>query len=139
MTAASPSHPVPVVTDENEVFWTSGGTGHLSVAWCEDCQFFTHPPTGVCRKCRALTGYRAVSGAGTVWSYTVNLVAWQPDLEVPFVLVVVALDEQSDLRLVSVLREIDPDDVTIGMRVQMRFEPRADLFLPYFMPNGVPA
>jgi uncharacterized OB-fold protein len=55
-----------------------------------------------------------------------------PGLEVPFVLAVVELSEQSGLRLIA--RVIDCEAPTIGMAVEVDFEPRGDAFIPFFRP-----
>ena len=48
-----------------------------------------------------------------MYSYTINRRAWVPDLEVPFVLAAVELDEQPGLRLITTLVDCAPEDVEI--------------------------
>lgn len=73
-----------------------------------------------------------VSGGGTVWSYTVNRYRWSEALEPPYVVAEVELDEQAELRLLTVI--VDCDDVTIGMPVHVRFEQAGDAWAPVFAP-----
>lgn len=73
-----------------------------------------------------------VSGRGTVHSFTVTHQS-VPGYEAPFVVVLVELEEQEGLRLVSQLIDVDPDLVRIGMPVAVTFRPAAeDVWLPMF-------
>ena len=49
----------------------------------------------------------------------------------------VEIDEQPDVRLTTNLVEIDPDDVRIGMPVEVVFEDHAPVFVPLFRPVRV--
>ena len=73
-----------------------------------------------------------VSGIGTVWSFTLNRYQWAPSLPPPYVLAEVELDEQPELRLLTAI--VDCDDVSIGMRVRVQFEPVGDAWVPVFAP-----
>lgn len=55
-----------------------------------------------------------------------------PGLPVPYVLALVALDEQHDVRLVANITHCDPNEVTFGMPVEVYFEPHEDLWVPLF-------
>jgi uncharacterized OB-fold protein len=73
-----------------------------------------------------------VSGRGIVHSYTVThfpLPGYQP----PFAVVLVELEEQHGLRLVSNLVDVPPDEIEIGMAVEVVFEQVSDdVTLPLF-------
>ena len=59
----APGRPLPLVTAENEFFWTSGADGRLRFQECRSCESLIHPPAPVCRYCRSRDiGVRAVSG-----------------------------------------------------------------------------
>ncbi|MEW6471500.1 MAG: OB-fold domain-containing protein [Actinomycetota bacterium] len=125
--------PLPVVSFEEEPFWTGGGAGQLRIMRCRACGWWIHPPRPVCRRCRSTdVAPEAVSGQGTVYSYTVNHQRWAPGLDVPYVLAVVELIEQAGLRLTT--RLVDPpEDLAIGDRAEVRFEQVADdVWLPLF-------
>ena len=57
----------------------------------------------------------ATSGRGRVVTFTVNHKAWVPGLPVPYVLALVALEEQDDVRLVGNIIGCDSDAVTFDM------------------------
>jgi uncharacterized OB-fold protein len=73
----------------------------------------------------------AVSGGGIVYSFTVNYQHWVPDTY-PYVIAIVELDEQPGLRLTSNIVGCALDDVQVGMRVEVTFEPVEDVWLPLF-------
>ena len=76
-------------------------------------------------------------GTGSVYTFTVNHQRWLPDLETPYVIAVVDLDEEPEVRLTAVLKDIDPEAVHIGMRVQVGFSPHEDVFIPHFVPASI--
>lgn len=125
--------PVPQITDDNGPFWTGGRDGMLLIMRCRDCGYYVHPPSPRCPKCLGdRVDPTAVSGRGTVYTYTINRRQWVPGLEVPFVLAVIALDEQQDLRLVSNVVGCPADEVVIGMPVEVEFIERGQAFVPVF-------
>ena len=125
--------PVPQITDDNGPFWTGGRDGMLLIMRCRDCGYYVHPPSPRCPKCLGdRVDPTAVSGRGTVYTYTINRRQWVPGLEVPFVLAVIALDEQEDLRLVSNVVGCPADEVAIGMPVEVEFIERGQAFVPVF-------
>lgn len=77
-----------------------------------------------------------VSGTGTVLTYTVNRQVWEPGLEAPYVIAIVAIDEQPGLRLTTNIVNCDVADVWIGMRVRVLFEHCEDVWLPLFEPDS---
>jgi uncharacterized OB-fold protein len=124
----------PAVTVDEEPFWHSGADGRLRMQRCGQCTQFQHPPNPVCFRClsRTLT-FETVSGVGTVYSFTINHQPWLPELRDPFAVIMVELDEQQDLRFLSRLVDIPVDDVHVGMRVRVVFEPLGvGLFAPLF-------
>lgn len=74
-----------------------------------------------------------VSGRGTVHSSTVNHQEWIPGSE-PYVIGLVAIDEQPDVRLMTNLVGCGPDDRLIGRAVEVVFERSEDVYLPLFRP-----
>ena len=125
--------PIPQITDDNGAFWTGGRDGELLIVRCGACGFWVHPPSPRCPKCLSdAVVPSAVSGRGTVYSYTINRQAWVPGLEVPFVLAIVELDEQPGLRLMTNLVDCPPEEAEIGMPVEVAFVERGEAFIPVF-------
>jgi uncharacterized OB-fold protein len=78
----------------------------------------------VCRYCLSTSLEPAeVSGKGVVNTFTIPLQPYDPyyAAHVPYTLAVVELVEQKNLKMVTNIVEIDPDDVRIGMPVEVIF------------------
>lgn len=133
----APFRILPEITDRNRHFWQGGRDGELRFQRCRGCGYYLHPPAVVCPKCFSKDiGVETVSGRAEVLAFTVNHQQWMPGLEAPFVLAIVGLPEQDDLRLTTNVVHCAPDDVTIGMPVQVVFEPHAEeeVWIPLFEP-----
>jgi uncharacterized OB-fold protein len=132
---ASPPRPLPAINEMNRYFWCGGADGRLHILCCGDCGLFIHPYVARCPKCRSSrVAPRAVSGRGRVASFTVNHQPWLAGVPVPYVIALVELEEQSDIRLVSNLLTCPIEAVAAGMAVKVYFERRGDIFLPLFEP-----
>jgi hypothetical protein len=68
-----------------------------------------------------------------VETFSVNHQQWIPGSE-PYIIAWVSIDEQPDIRLTTNLVDVEPDDVTIGMPVEVVFELNEDVYLPLFRP-----
>jgi uncharacterized OB-fold protein len=67
-----------------------------------------------------------------VYSYTVTHQD-VPGYKAPFAIVIVELEEQAGLRMVSNVVDVPPEDVRIGLPVEVTFQPVAeDVWLPLF-------
>lgn len=129
---AAPFRVLPHIDEENRFFWTSGAEGHLRFLRCGDCAQYVHPPLPACPACAGRhLAPQVVSGLGEVFSFTVNHQQWDGDPR-PYVIALVALDEQDGLRLTTNIVDTDIGRVRIGLRVKVCFEQHGDVFLPMF-------
>lgn len=128
----------PAVTEETAPFWEAAAEGRLVVEHCPACGSDSFPPRGICRRCRNRdVGFVEVTGSGEVYSFTVNHQRWLPDLEVPFVIVLVEFPEHPGVRVVGRLRGAEPGDVEVGMQVDVGFEEGPGGFaVPSFVPRS---
>jgi uncharacterized protein len=128
--------PLPAVTDDTAPFWESGAVGELRIMRCHSCSTWFHPPAPVCPECLSTdVAAEIASGKAAVVTYTVNVQPWAPDMEVPYVIAIVELAEQSDVRLTTRLVDCGPTDVSIGMAVEVVFHDAGnDVWLPLFRP-----
>jgi uncharacterized OB-fold protein len=118
---------VPVLDDTNRDYFTRGA---LMVQACRDCGTAQHPPEDVCRACgsHALTP-RDSAGTGRIESAAVVHHPVHPALaaQVPYVVVLVALDDAPGVRLVGNLVTDDAGTrAPIGARVRVTFEHAVD-------------
>jgi len=124
---------LPELDDTNRFFWQSGKDGKLRFLQCECCAHYVHPPAPVCSNCLSTElSPQIVSGKGHIASFTVNHHPWNPAVETPYIIALVELDEQENLRLTTNLVDCDPESVRIGDRVSVRFTQCSDIYLPLF-------
>ena len=126
---------LPRVDATNEHFWRGGADGQLRVLRCAACGHWVHPPAPVCPVCLGRqVAPDVLSGRGVVHSFTVNHQPWNPTMPAPYVVALVQLEEQPGLRLVTNLVGVDPEQVAIGMAVEVTFEQYDDVWIPLFAP-----
>jgi len=117
-------------------FWDACRRRELRLQRCSDCGAFRQPPSAGCPHCGcARSDWPLLEGRGTVFSYTIVHHAAVPPLaaEVPYNVVVVALDDAPGARLISNLLDVAPEDLAVGMRVQVAWdEVKPDVVLPRF-------
>ncbi|HEX5586156.1 MAG TPA: Zn-ribbon domain-containing OB-fold protein [Acidimicrobiia bacterium] len=126
---------LPGLDDVNRPFWTGGARGELMIQRCGGCGRFVHPPVSECPDCGGELRAEPVSGRGTVFTFTVNRHPFNPEVPLPYVIAIVELVEQADLRVVTNLVDCDPESVEIGMPVRVAFEDRGEIFVPVFVPD----
>lgn len=142
--AEAAGRPLPLLTLENEFFWTSGADGRLRILGCSSCSALIHPPQPVCRYCggHSLTP-REVSGYATLIGFTVSHRFSVPGLPSPYVVAQVALEDDPRVRLTTNAVSCVPEDLSLGMRMEVVFSQAEDVWLPLFKPcaeqPGIPA
>ena len=125
--------PLPKLDSFNRDFWTGGEQGELRIMHCDDCGGYIHPPRPVCRHCLSdNVKAKAVSGKGTVATFTVNHQRWHPAMEVPFIVARIALDDAPGVIITSNVVGCDVDDIEFGDKVQVTFEHQDDVYIPLF-------
>ncbi len=128
---------LPALDERNRHFWTRGERGELTFLRCDACGYLIHPPVAFCPRCegREVTPH-AVSGRATVLTYTVNHQYWMPGPELPYVVAIVGIEEQDDVRLTTNIVECAVDEVEVGMPVEVVFEHHEDVWIPLFRSRG---
>nr|WP_067693787.1 OB-fold domain-containing protein [Nocardia jejuensis] len=133
--AEASGRPLPLLTLDNEFFWTSGEDGRLRIQECLSCAALIHPPQPVCRYCRGHElGVRVVSGFGTLAGFTVNERFGVPGMPAPYVVAQVALEDDPRVRLTTNVIDCDPADLVLGLRMRVKFHADGDVWLPLFRP-----
>jgi uncharacterized OB-fold protein len=89
----------------------------------------------MCRACRSRkTTLVEVTSVGHIYSFTINHQRWLPELEVPFAIVLVEFEKHPGVRVAGRLRGCPVEEVVIGMRVEVGFEPGpAGFAIPSFV------
>ncbi|MBL7496400.1 OB-fold domain-containing protein [Frankia sp. CNm7] len=122
--------PVPDLDDA--FFWEAARDGRLVTRACAGCGRIAHPPSPMCPACGSVDWTeRELSGRGTIHSWIVSRHPSQPD-DAPRIVILVDLEE--GIRLVSNLREVDAADVSNEMPVEVFFDEVDGFRLPQFRP-----
>jgi uncharacterized OB-fold protein len=126
----------PSMTTDTRFFWDGAKDGRLLVQRCGGCGTLRHPPRPMCPHCHSLE-WEAIdaSGRGTVYSFVLPRHPPLPFFDDGYIVVLVELEE--GVRLVSNLVDIEPEAVAIGMAVRVRFDTfDGDVVLPVFVPEA---
>ncbi len=130
--AANAPRMLPALDDVNRAFWTGGANGELLIERCTRCMRWQHPPTGRCGECDGEVVATPVSGRGRVFTFTVNHQQYHPDGPPPYVIAIIELDEQRDLRVVANIVGADEASIDIGSPVEVAFEHHGEHWVPVF-------
>jgi uncharacterized OB-fold protein len=107
-------------------FWAGAACGELRITRCDACGRYVWYPQPPCRHCGAtrLT-WTAVSGRGTLFSWSVVRHAWIPQFaaQLPFVTGLVALQEDPAARVVSYIVDCAPEGLRCDMPMHAVFRP----------------
>jgi uncharacterized OB-fold protein len=127
---------LPPVNALTAPYWAAAREHRFVLPRCASCKRFHFYPRSVCPHCRSPDiMWKAASGAGQVYSYTVVHRAPSPTFaqKAPYIVAVVALAEGP--HMMTRLDGVAPEAVRIGMRVQVDFEDATDsVSLPIFRP-----
>jgi uncharacterized OB-fold protein len=134
--------PVPEPDEASASYWEGAASGQLLVTRCVPNHHLFHPPDVACPVCGSdeLESI-AVSGRGSVYSFAVVRQAFDPAYldDVPYVVALVALDEDPSVRILTNIVETRIDDVVIGMPVEATFERRGSGAIPQFRARSLDA
>ena len=125
----SEAKPAPRPNADSAPYWEACNRGELIYQACTACGHVQFYPRALCAACqsRALE-WRRSAGKGSVHTFTVNhrapTAAFADDA--PYVIALVDMDE--GFRLMLNMLNCSVEEVAIGMRVRITFEPRG--------PNG---
>jgi uncharacterized protein len=127
--------PLPRPTPVSAPFWDGCGRGELLFQRCKCCDKAMFPPALQCRYCGGSElGWETSGGKGSVYSWSV---VWRPQIPaftIPYVAVIVDLDE--GYQILSNIIGCDPADICLGMRLRVEFhEIGGNVHLPYFRPD----
>lgn len=128
--------PLPVIQKYSEPFWEAARNGDLLVQKCNDCHKPIFFPRDRCPHCWSTNlDWDKASGKGTVYAFSVTY----EGVEQPFIedlpIVLAWIDLPEGIRMQSNIIGCNPDDVFIGMEVEVVFKKANDeISLPYFTP-----
>lgn len=130
------TRPLPTITEDHAEFWVATKAHELKLQKCDRCGRFWYYPGPVCHYCssREFT-WTAVSGTGTIYSYSVLERAKGNPFEddVPITIILVRLEEGPVM--MSNLIDYEPGQLAIDAPVTVDYEDVDDqVTLPVFRP-----
>lgn len=135
--AGALSPPIPGMHPMHQFYWDAVKEHQLRLLRCQGCGHFVHYPRPICPRCRSLDlAPEAISGRGTLYSYTVVMQAGHPYFvdKIPYVIGVVEIDEEAGVRLPAGIEGAE-EDLHCGAPVEVVFRDVTDsLVLPFFRP-----
>jgi len=134
------SMPPPLADSISLAWWRAAAEHRLVVQRCTECEHTRHPPAPVCPECRSSESeWMEVPGLGEVYTYTAVHRPIAAGQTLPFVVAVVALEGSGGLRMISNVVGVDPDEVEIGMPLEVVWEDMSEeLAIPRFRPRRRP-
>lgn len=130
------SKPVPIPDDLSAPFFDGAREGRLMLQHCPSCGRWSFPVRERCPHCFAAgLSWRAASGLGTVYTFTIMHQVMNPGFasSVPYNVSQIDLDE--GVRMISNVVGIANDKLQPGMRVEAVFEAVSDtVTMPKFRP-----
>jgi uncharacterized protein len=122
--------PLPDAKDlDNGAFWSGTEQGELNVKQCGACGRHHWPPRLGCPHCGSdQVNWVTVAPKGEVYSWVVVHRSQTPGFEgeVPYAVVLVALDQAEGVRMVGNLVNMKPDQLEPGLAVEAVFTPAPD-------------
>jgi uncharacterized OB-fold protein len=120
-----PEMPRPEPDALTAAFWAACREHRLVIQRCRACGTFRHLPHVLCGRCQSPSHeWVASAGRGTVFTYTIVGHSVHPatDHAVPYAVAVVALDDCGRVLVTSNVIGCDPQDVHVGMAVEVAWE-----------------
>ena len=110
---------LPLPDRDSQHYWAALASGRLELQHCRDCGAWTWPPRPICSACQSENlEWNAVAGTGEVHSWVTTHNVYSPAFAalVPYVTVLVRLDEQADILIPG--RFMSDADLRQGLRVR---------------------
>jgi uncharacterized OB-fold protein len=122
------------VSSDATPFWEGCARRELVLPFCTACDEFFFYPRTLCPGCGAREiEWRPVSGRGRLHAFCIHHVTPLKGFQVPFVTILVELDEGP--RMMSLLHGVEPDPALIRCDMPLRVEFTGD-GVPVFVPAG---
>ena len=116
--------PYPIPEFDAEAYWQACNEQRLVMQCCDDCARFRWHPAPFCVDCGSgQYSWQRLSGRGKIHTWTVVTHPVHPAAvaKVPYVVIVVELEEQAGLTMVSNLVDCSIDDIDFDKPVSVDF------------------
>ena len=126
------ARPFPHPDRDTAPFWEAQNQHELRFQKCADCGAVRYPVGPLCPECHSFEfEWKASSGRGTIYSYTVVRHQTHPSFPVPYTVLLVEMDEGP--RIIAQLRAPGDASFDIGTPVRVEWEDHPHQSLPVFV------
>ena len=126
--------PLPIITDENRLYWDYARKNELRMQRCAQCGYIRFPVSILCPKCHSLEfEWSRLSGKGVIYSFVIYHTAYHPAYrdEIPYVVAIIQLAEGP--RMESNILDCKVEEVKIDLPVEVVFKDITEIItLPQF-------
>ena len=126
----------PVIQPWTKAFWQAAQKNKLLIQQCRSCKSKIFFPKKICPECWSESlEWIESSGKGTVYTFSVMMDMVEPQFMPDLPYVIAMVDVEEGIRMSTRIVNCDPDDVEIGMAVEVLFnEISPEISLPVFQP-----
>lgn len=125
---------------ESDYYWEQAKAGKLVFQECDDCDEVQFYPRVLCTQCKSRSlSWVESSGRGTLFTFSIVHLPPHPGFkeDLPYIAAIIELDEGVKMPSQVIGIEPDPDQLHIGMKLEVAFEEITDtISLPKFRLAG---
>jgi uncharacterized OB-fold protein/acyl dehydratase len=123
--------PAPAINHDNRYFWEGAAKRELRIQRCQGCGQLLAPPGPRCPRCGSFDmGWIVASGRGRLYSFAIPEHPKVPGFSYPLTVGLIELEEGT--RLVSNVVGLQPEQLTIGMPLELSWLQAGEQVLPQF-------
>ncbi|NIB38056.1 Zn-ribbon domain-containing OB-fold protein [Pseudomaricurvus alkylphenolicus] len=130
--------PLPVIQPHSAAFWEGTRQHKLMIQHCRDCDSNIFYPRKHCPECWSENlDWIESSGKAKVFSFSVTYEGLEPMFQQDLPIILAWVDLPEGVRMCTNLLNCDPDEIEIGMEVDVVFQQATeDITIPYFTPSS---
>ncbi len=136
MADRSPTRPLPNLSElDTAEFWRGTQANEFRYQQCANCDTIVWHPRAHCTGCvNGDLEWRVSAGAGVVYTFSVVRQSYHPFFrsQVPYIVALVDLDEGP--RFLTNITGTTPEEMDVGMRVQIVWEEHEEVHIPLAKP-----
>jgi uncharacterized OB-fold protein len=116
--------PKLIVTQDNEFWFEAARQGRLVLQRCASCGMLRHPPGPACPRCRSFE-WEVIEASRRCWLHSYTVIHHPTDEAFEYPLAVGLVDLAEGPRLVCDIAGVEPDELEIGMELEVCFAEHA--------------
>ncbi|MGI9362613.1 MAG: Zn-ribbon domain-containing OB-fold protein [Parasphingorhabdus sp.] len=138
MASAAPRFDLPTIEPETQPFWDALKEGKLLLGKCNGCGRMHYYPRPMCPHCWSEdVSWAEAAGRGTLYTWSTVYRNDLPPFNTKLPYIAAQVDLEEGVRITTIIVDVEPDQLSIGMAVDIGFEPISEnVTIPVFKPAG---